>query len=307
MVEIDRIGAVRYRTMATEKRDRQRAAREERLAREAKQNKRRKSIRQGVTVVVVAAIVIGTIYLITNKSSSKSGSPTTTAAGIATTTSTTAMSTSTSTPASTAGGLAALAQAKANKVAVAAGCPSSPTAQANTLQWSAAPAMTINSSKTYTAKVVTDLGPFTITLDAKAAPVTVNNFVFLAQKGYYHCVIFHRVIPNFMDQTGDPMGTGAGGPGYTIADENPPKASPQYAIGAVAMANTGAPHSGGSQFFVVTGAEGESLPNTYATFGQVTSGMAILHKIEAQGGTAANNGSPPAVYHRMLSVTISSN
>ena len=92
----------------------------------------------------------------------------------------------------------------------------------------------------------------------------MNNFVFLAEKGYYHCVIFHRVIPSFMDQTGDPTGTGTGGPGYTIPDENPPKAATgqQYPLGSVAMANTGQPNTGGSQFFIVAGPQGESLPNT---------------------------------------------
>ena len=93
----------------------------------------------------------------------------------------------------------------------------------NTQKYSAAPAMTIDTSKTYTATVVTTTGTFTITLDAKAAPITVNNFVFLAEKGFYHCVIFHRVIPQFMDQTGDPTGTGQGGPGYTIRTRTRPR------------------------------------------------------------------------------------
>jgi cyclophilin family peptidyl-prolyl cis-trans isomerase len=98
----------------------------------------------------------------------------------------------------------------------------------------------------------------------KDAPQTVNNFVFLAQHQFFDCVIFHRVIPGFVDQTGDPTGTGSGGPGYTIPDEYPAKASnaaDQYPLGSVAMANTGQPHTGGSQWFIVAGAEGESLPN----------------------------------------------
>jgi cyclophilin family peptidyl-prolyl cis-trans isomerase len=166
--------------------------------------------------------------------------------------------------------------------------------------------MTIDTSKTYTATVKSTTGTFVITLDAKSAPTTVNNFVFLAQKGYYHCVTFHRVIPKFMDQTGDPTGTGQGGPGYTITDENPPKASDaskQYPIGSVAMANTGQPNSGGSQFFIVAGAQGESLPNTYARFGQVTSGMNVVDTINQQGSA---QGVPPDVTQRILSITISS-
>ena len=197
-------------------------------------------------------------------------------------------------------------QAKADKVSVAAGCPASTKTTVNNLTWPTAPAMTIDKAKTYLATITTDLGPFVVTLNAASAPTTVNNFVFLAQKGYYHCVIFHRVIPGFMDQTGDPTGTGTGGPGYTITDENPPKASnpaQQYPLGSVAMANTGSANSGGSQFFIVAGSQGESLPNTYALFGQVTSGLSIVNTINAQGSTA-NNGVPPLVTHRILSITI---
>jgi cyclophilin family peptidyl-prolyl cis-trans isomerase len=200
----------------------------------------------------------------------------------------------------------AKAQAKANAASVAAGCPKSPATVVNKLKWSSAPAMTIDPSKTYTATVKTDLGSFTIALDAKAAPQTVNNFVFLAQHGFYNCVIFHRVIPTFMDQTGDPTGTGSGGPGYTIPDEFPAKASKaadQYPLGSVAMANTGQPHTGGSQWFVVTGPEGEGLTNSYSLFGHVTAGMKVVDEINADGSTA---GVPPDVTHRMLKVTISS-
>ncbi len=104
--------------------------------------------------------------------------------------------------------------------------------------------MTIDTSKTYTATVVTTAGHVHIALDAKTAPITVNNFVFLADKGYYHCVIFHRVIPDFMTRPATRPGPATGGPGYTITDENPPKAAnpaDQYPLGSVAMANTGRP------------------------------------------------------------------
>ena len=195
-------------------------------------------------------------------------------------------------------------QEKANEVAVKAGCPASTKTTVNTQKYPSAPAMTIDTSKTYTATVVTTTGTFDITLDAKTAPTTVNNFVFLANKGYYHCVIFHRVIPQFMDQTGDPTGTGQGGPGYTIKDENPPKAAnaaQQYPLGSVAMANTGQPNSGGSQFFIVAGPQGEALPNTYALFGSVTSGMNVVDTINKQGSA---QGVPPDVTQRIISVTI---
>ncbi len=207
-----------------------------------------------------------------------------------------------------AGGSAAdaKAQAAANTTSLAAGCPKNPATPLKKPKWSSAPAMTIDPAKTYTATVKTDVGTFAIALDAKDAPKTVNNFVFLAQHQFFDCVTFHRVIPAFVDQTGDPTGTGSGGPGYTIPDELPAKASnaaDQYPLGSVAMANTGQPNTGGSQWFIVAGAEGESLSNTYSLFGQVTSGMNVVEKINAQG---SSSGSPPDVIHRMLKVTITS-
>jgi cyclophilin family peptidyl-prolyl cis-trans isomerase/uncharacterized protein (UPF0333 family) len=272
----------------SDKRARQRAGREQRRELEKKQAKRKALLRRSLIVGVVAVVIVGTVYLLHSGGSSSSTSTSTT---------TSAASTSTT----TANSADAAAQARANKISVAAGCPASPSTRVNTMSWSSAPAMSIDTSKTYTATVVTDLGPFTITLDPTTAPKTVNNFVFLAQKAYYHCVIFHRVIPQFMDQTGDPTGTGTGGPGYTIPDELPAKATPQYPIGSVAMANTGSPNTGGSQFFIVTGAEGENLPNSYSLFGSVTSGMSVVQAINAQGTPA---GVPPAVTHRILSITI---
>ncbi len=200
----------------------------------------------------------------------------------------------------------AKAQAAANATSVAAGCPKNPAAALHKPKWSSEPATIIDAAKAYTATVKTDVGTFVIALDAKDAPQTVNNFVFLAQHGFFHCVIFHRVIPGFVDQTGDPTGTGSGGPGYTIPDELPAKASnpaDQYPLGSVAMANTGQPHSGGSQWFIVAGAQGESLTNSYSLFGHVTSGMSVVEKINAQGSAS---GVPPDVTHRMLKVTITS-
>ena len=275
--------------MPSDKRARQRAAREARLAQEAKQQKRRRQIRNVIILVVVLGAIVGiAIAVSAGNNGSKKASSTTTSSTTATKAHDTAL------------------QTKANTAAVQAGCPASTKTTVNTQKYPSAPAMTIDTSKTYTATVKTTTGTFVITLDAKTAPQTVNNFVFLAEKSYYHCVIFHRVIPSFMDQTGDPTGTGQGGPGYTITDENPPKAtvaSQQYPLGSVAMANTGQPNSGGSQFFIVAGPEGESLPNTYALFGQVTSGMNVVDTINQQGSA---QGVPPNVTQRILSITISS-
>ena len=274
--------------MPSEKRARQRAAREARLAEEAQRQKRRRQVRNVIILVVVLAAIVGIAFAV---SAGNNGSK--------------SASTTTSSTTATRAHDAAL-QAQANRTAIHAGCPASPKTAVNTQKYPSAPTMTIDTSKTYTADVTTTTGSFVITLDAKSAPATVNNFVFLAQKGFYHCVTFHRVIPSFMNQTGDPTGTGQGGPGYTIPDENPPKAadaSKQYPLGAVAMANTGQPNTGGSQFFIVAGPEGESLPNTYALFGQVTSGMNVVDTINQQGSA---QGVPPDVTQRILSITISS-
>ena len=198
-----------------------------------------------------------------------------------------------------------MTQAQADAVAVKAGCPASTSTRVNTLQWKSAPAMTINPSATYYAHIVTTAGTFVAKLDASTAPVTVNNFVFLAEHKFYNCVVFHRAIPGFMIQTGDPTGTGSGGPGYTIADEFPKAGSPTYPLYSLAMANTGAAHSGGSQFFVVTGSSGEALPPKYSLFGQVVSGFKAVRTINAAGNpSSSSNGVPPVVTHRMLSVTI---
>jgi peptidylprolyl isomerase/peptidyl-prolyl cis-trans isomerase B (cyclophilin B) len=233
--------------------------------------------------VLIAGVVIVALVLLTTTLGNKSPSTTTT---------------STTTKASTAK-LDATLQKKANEAAIKAGCKANPKTRTNTLSWTTPPPMTITVNKTYTAKVKTTAGDFTISLLAKTAPNTVNNFVFLAKQNYYNCVTFHRVIPHFMDQTGDPTGTGTGGPGYKFATENLPKS---YATGDVAMANSGA-DTNGSQFFIVAPGGAKSLSSNYSLFGKVTSGLAVVEKINSEGNTA-NNGVPPKVINRILTVTI---
>lgn len=157
--------------------------------------------------------------------------------------------------------------------------------------------MCINTSLTYKAVVKTNAGSFTITLDAKKYPITTNNFVFLSRYHFYNGLDFFRVIPGFVIQGGDPLNNGTGGPGYKFNDELPPAGS--YKLGTVAMANSG-PNTNGSQFFVVTGPSGEQLQPNYSIFGQVTSGMPVVQKIDA-AGTA--QGTPTTQYH-IISVTI---
>jgi len=157
--------------------------------------------------------------------------------------------------------------------------------------WSTPPAMQIDTSKQYFAIVDTSLGSFKIQLFASETPRTVNNFVFLSQQGFYNGVIFHRIIKTFMIQTGDPQGTGMGGPGYKFADELPPKH--KYDVGIVAMANAG-PNTNGSQFFICTGPDASSLNNApnYTQFGQVVSGMDIVQKIASVPVTTSSSGEP---------------
>ena len=167
-----------------------------------------------------------------------------------------------------------------------------------TTQFASPPPMCIDPAKKYTATMETDAGPMTLELDAAKAPKTVNNFVVLARYHYYDGVVFHRVIQGFMAQGGDPEGTGAGGPGYEFENELP-KAG-EYQVGSLAMANAG-PDTNGSQFFIVTGPAGTSLPPDYSLFGKLTAGEETLRTIEADGNAADG---PPAKVHRITTVTI---
>lgn len=140
-------------------------------------------------------------------------------------------------------------------------------------KYAAAPKLSINPDKTYTAEVQTSQGNLTINLFAKDAPNTVNNFVFLSKEKFYDGVVFHRIIKDFMIQTGDPAGNGTGGPGYKFDDE---KINKDYKKGIVAMANSG-PNTNGSQFFIMT--KDTDLPKNYVIFGEVTKGIETIDKI----------------------------
>jgi peptidyl-prolyl cis-trans isomerase B (cyclophilin B) len=278
----------------SDKRARQRAAREARLAAEAQSQKRRRQIRNGIIIVVVAAVIVGIVFLVSGNDNNKNAASK-------------SKVTSTTTTVASGKGSDAKLQAQANEAAVKAGCPASPktpTAAASQ-KYTAAPPMSIDTSKTYTATFKTTTGTFVASLDATGAPKTVNNFVFLANKGYFNCGSFFRVIPGFVLQTGNPTQTNAGTePGYTIPDELPAKATnpaQQYPLGSLVMANTGSPNTGGSQFFIVSGTQGEALPNTYSLFGQVTSGLSVVNTINDQGSTS---GTPPNVTQRIISLTI---
>jgi cyclophilin family peptidyl-prolyl cis-trans isomerase len=163
-------------------------------------------------------------------------------------------------------------------------------------QYSAAPALTIDLSKTYTATIETNLGTMTAEFFPADAPVTVNNFVFLAREGYYDGVIFHRVIKGFMIQGGDPTGTGRGGPGYKFADEPVRR---KYLRGTLAMANAG-PNTNGSQFFVMH--TDYALPPSYTVFGKLTAGEEVLDAI-ATTPTGAQDRPNAPVTIRTITIT----
>jgi peptidyl-prolyl cis-trans isomerase B (cyclophilin B) len=148
-----------------------------------------------------------------------------------------------------------------------------------TRTFAAPPPMTIDATAKYTATLCTSEGVIELSLDAAGAPVATNNFVFLAQEGFYDGLTIHRAAKDFVIQGGDPKGDGSGGPGYTVAGEIP---TDHYPVGSLAAAKTSAEPAGtmGSQFFIVTGANGATLPNDYARFGKVTSGLKAAQSIE---------------------------
>ena len=262
--------------MPSTKRQRQREGREARreAARRAQQRAARK--RQIISGAVLLLVIVAIGFLVSRgggDDDDEAATTTTAAADGSTTTTTTG-------------------------AAGSAECPPTDGSGERRTNFDGPPKMCIDANRTYVAKVETNAGSFSIELDAKKAPLTVNNFVFLSRYRYYENVPFHRVIPGFVVQGGDGQrGDGTGGPGYKFADELPQAG--EYKIGSVAMANSGA-DTNGSQFFVVTGDRGVELPPSYSLFGAVTEGMSVVKEIEA-------NGSPegtPRVKYGIVKVTI---
>ena len=175
-------------------------------------------------------------------------------------------------------------------------------AEGNASQWSVAPAMTIDPAQTYTALIETSSGAITVELLPDIAPITVNNFVCLAQAGYYDGTPSHRIIAGFVVQAGDPTGTGGGGPGYRFPDE---VAQGEYLPGAVAMANLG-PNTNGSQFFLILADLTTRLPKNYNLFGQVIAGQDVLQALGQTPVRANERGemSVPVEPVQLVRVTI---
>jgi cyclophilin family peptidyl-prolyl cis-trans isomerase len=165
-------------------------------------------------------------------------------------------------------------------------CPAADGSSPKRQRFDGPPPMCIDPARTYGATMVTSKGTMTLSLDPVAAPTTVNNFVVLARYHYFDGVVFHRIIPGFVLQGGDPEGTGRGGPGYRFADELP--RAGRYELGSLAMANAG-PNTNGSQFFVISGPDGMRLPPQYSLFGKVVAGHDVVAAIDALG---TRSGSP---------------
>ena len=145
-----------------------------------------------------------------------------------------------------------------------------------TNRWNQPPELQIDSAKNYRVTIETDRGAIELELYPQHAPKTVNNFVFLAQQGFYDGLVFHRVINNFMIQGGDPTGTGTGGPGYKFEDET--RSNPlQHETGVISMANAG-PNTNGSQFFITHGPQ-PHLNGRHTVFGKVVKGQDVVNAV----------------------------
>jgi peptidyl-prolyl cis-trans isomerase B (cyclophilin B) len=197
---------------------------------------------------------------------------------------------------------AASATPTSSASAVADFCAKAPQPPTKPMQFSAEPPLTVTKGA-YLATMMTNCGEIQFLMNASKTPHTVNSFAFLAGKGYFTDSPCHRLTTSgiYVLQCGDPTGTGTGGPGYTIPDEN--LAGATYPAGTVAMANTGKPHSGGSQFFLVY--KDTSLPPSYTPFGKIVKGLAILQRIAA-AGVNPNGENGPGDGHPNDAVSITS-
>jgi cyclophilin family peptidyl-prolyl cis-trans isomerase len=269
----------------SDKRERKRANSRARAEAVAAARRRQANRRRAIVVGGAIALAIAFIALLVTQSSGGSSK-------VASTTSSTTPG-ATSTPPTTV----SLAVSKGAAITGDTPCPKADGSSPRTTSFAKAPPTCITTGKKYTATMTTDAGVITIALDPTAAPITVNNFVVLARYHYFDGIAFHRVIPDFVDQGGDPTGTGTGGPGYQFKDELP--AAGAYKVGSLAMANSGA-DTNGSQFFLIAGSQGVALPAKYSLFGMATGGVDVITKINKDGDPSGT----PKVVHKITSVTI---
>ena len=301
--------------MPTEKRARQRAAREQKQAVIEKGRKRRRKTRRAVGAVIIAAAIIGIVFLVNESAKKSAKTTTTTTTTSSTTTTTTTSSTTTTFPTPTTQPL--------TKVAMAPTCPPATGSTKRVVLFTKAPPACIPASSVWEATFKTSLGDIVVKMPAAASFAAVNNFVFLADYQYYNGTFFHRVVPGFAVQGGDPTGLGTGGavvggksgeakygfPGYEFTGNTPPASCATkpsqaacYQPYDLVMANTGHATSDGSQFFFVLPGGQTQLSPLYTIFGKVTSGTSVVDRIGALGGPAPTGTPKVKIY--LLSVTV---
>jgi cyclophilin family peptidyl-prolyl cis-trans isomerase len=266
--------------MGTEKRNRKKENRRQRLDDLAKQQQRKRTRKLATRAAIFIAVVVGVALIISVSGGSDS-----------TSTSDTTVDT------------AATAPVEGRSITGETPCPAVDGSEARASTFENAPSNCLDASKTYTAVVTTNKGEFSIVLDQTKAPLAANNFVTLARYKYFDNTQCHRAILDFVVQCGDPTATGSGGPGYSFADELPQAG--EYKLGSIAMANSG-PNTNGSQFFIITGDQGVTLPPSYTLFGQVTSGLdtTVPALNAASNPDPAANGVPPLETLTIVSVVI---
>lgn len=258
------------------------------MARDARKRKTKKRALQiGIGIPALILVVFGLVRLFgpadTTPTITAVSSTTLSATDVGSSLPSTTAAVSSATPSTIAGG--------------AYPCPPVDGSAARVVVFPKAPPSCLDSTKTYSVAVTTNLGSYTADLDAAKAPLTVNSFVYLARYHFFDSTPCHRIIPGFVIQCGSPDGTGTGGPGFSFADELP--AAGQYKLGSLAMANSGA-NTNGSQFFVISGDQGIALPPKYSLFGQVTSGLDTVSKLDAVGSA----GGTPTTAATIESITV---
>jgi cyclophilin family peptidyl-prolyl cis-trans isomerase len=268
--------------MPDPKRERQRqnreAARQAQLEAARQAKKKQSTIRVAVVAGLAIVLAVLAAALFGGKDKKSSTASTTTTAGVTTTTVDPAV----------------LARVQCNDT--------KPPDNPNRPTFKEPPPLTVDPAKKYMATIDTSCGKISVDLDPKAAPKTVNSFVFLADKKFFDGLTWHRVVKDFVIQGGDPQGSGSGGPGYEFEDELP-QGTNVYKPGVLAMANSG-PNTNGSQFFVVTGNGGLRLTNNYSVFGKVTGGLDVAQKLETFAQDPPDPNGKPSRTLYILSITI---
>lgn len=273
--------------MGTDKRIRKKENRRQRLSELAEQAQRQRLRKRIIRIFIGLGVVLGLTAIIFVSGGDSSSTTDTSVVD------TTAVDTTTNAPTTLAG----------RTITGATPCPNADGSETRVATFEQTPPTCIDATHTYTAVVTTNKGEFTILLDAVKAPLAVNSFVTLARYHFFDGTSCHRAILDFVVQCGDPTATGSGGPGYEFADELP--SAGEYKVGSLAMANSGS-NTNGSQFFVITGAEGTKLPPNYTLFGQVTDGLDSTIPVlnNASNPDPAANGTPPSELLQIISVTI---